>query len=555
MCGIFAFIKKSSKYDYIKTYKNFEKLRPRGPDNTQNRQINNSLLCFHRLAINDLSKSGNQPMKLDNNYLICNGEIFNHKTLKQQYNFSTNSKSDCEIILHLYKYYKSLNYDNLKIMNLICNDLDGEFSFLLYDTDIDHFFISRDPYGVRPLFYGLTSNKDYIFSSELKGLNNIAESVEQFKPGHFMIINNTIDYYDLKYDCYNDMTKNDIKYHCYNDMSKYDVKYSMIDSEANNDLKELNRIFREAVYKRMMSDKEICALLSGGLDSSLVAGILAQKLGPYKLKTFSIGLKGSPDLFYAKKVADFIKSEHHTIELTEKEFLDSIDEVIRVIESYDTTTVRASVGNYLVSKYIKENTNCKVVFNGDYADEVCGGYKYFKKTKDLEEFHNECLRLIGDIHYFDCLRSDRTISANGLEARVPFADKYFIDYYLKMHPKFRCSYNKIEKCPIRKAFENDNVLPNEVLWRSKEAFSDGVTSETRSWHTIIQEYIDNKVSDIEFNNENKYTYNKPILKESYYYRKKFDENYKKFEKVIPYYWMPKWCGEMTDPSAREIKLE
>ena len=300
-----------------------------------------------------------------------------------------------------------------------------------------------------------------------------------------------------------------------------------------------------------MSDKEICSLLSGGLDSSLVASIVSEKLGPNRLKTFAIGIEGSPDLKYAQMVADHIQSIHHSIELTEKQFLDAIEEVIYAIESYDTTTVRASVGNYLVSKYIKENTNCKVVFNGDYADEVCGGYKYFKKTKNPEQFHDECVRLVNDIHYYDCLRSDRSISNNGLEARVPFADKTFVNYYLSINPELRMSNNKIEKCMLRKAFEKDNLLPDSVLWRQKEAFSDGVTNETRSWHKIIQEFVDTQISDEYFeNNKNKYTHNTPVLKESFYYREIFEKYYPGKSNVIPYFWMPLWCEETNDPSAR-----
>ncbi len=330
-------------------------------------------------------------------------------------------------------------------------------------------------------------------------------------------------------------------------------KYNLYDETDEVILKGLNNVFREAVYKRMMSDKEICSLLSGGLDSSLVASIVSERLGPNKLKTFAIGIKGSPDLKYAQMVADHIKSVHHSIELTEKEFLEAIEEVIIAIESYDTTTVRASVGNYLVSKYIRNNTDCKVIFNGDYADEVCGGYKYFKKTQDPIEFHNECVRLVNDIHYFDCLRSDRSISNNGLEARVPFADKDFVEFYLSINPTLRMSYDKIEKCMLRKAFVKDNLLPEEVLWRFKEAFSDGVTVETRSWHQIIQEFVDNQITDEYFEqNKNKYDYNTPVLKESFYYREIFEKHYQGRGNVIPYFWMPKWCGDMTDPSAREI---
>jgi len=539
MCGIFSFIsdnKESIVSNYNVNYNNFIKLKNRGPDNTKCLILNNITLGFHRLCINDLSDSGNQPMKYKDYYLICNGEIFNHKELIKKYNFKTNSTSDCEVILHLYHYL--LNEYKIKkkseIINIICNDLDGEFAFILYDSNINVSYIARDPYGVRPLFIGTNdynNNKHFIFSSELKGMNNLVNNVKQFEPGSYMIISDDLSFY-----------KN--KYH----LIKYNNKQYLNYTEQT---KNLNKIFREAVYKRMMSDKEICSLLSGGLDSSLVASIVSEKLGPNKLKTFAIGLKGSPDLKYAKIVAEHIKSIHYSVELTEKEFLEAIETVIYAIESYDTTTVRASVGNYLVSKYIKENTNCKVVFNGDYADEVCGGYKYFKNSPSNKDFHNECIRLINNIHYFDCLRSDRSISNNGLEARVPFADKEFVNYYLSISPELRKSNNKIEKYMLRKAFEKDNLLPYSILWRQKEAFSDGVTSETRSWHTIIQEFVDTQISDEYFEeNKNKYTYNTPVLKESFYYREIFKKYYDNFDTIIPYFWMPKWCENTNDPSAR-----
>ena len=544
MCGIFATISKAVSNETINNNikTNFLKLIKRGPDNSKFEIVNNIFLGFHRLSINDITDAGNQPMQYNDYYLICNGEIFNYKNIIQRYNFNTKSNSDCEVILHLYNYL--VNKCNIKnksqIINTICNELDAEFAFILYDKKLETTYIARDPYGVRPLFIGTMPNNDnFIFSSELKGLNNLVKNAKQFNPGSYMTICNSND-------IDNNLIYNTGKYHNI-------ILYKGLKNNNKNILNCLNEIFREAVYKRMMSDKEICSLLSGGLDSSLVASIVSEKLGPNKLKTFAIGIKGSPDLKYAQIVADHIKSIHHSIELTEKEFLDSIEEVIIAIESYDTTTVRASVGNYLVSKYIKENTQCKVIFNGDYADEVCGGYKYFKNAPSEEDFHNESIRLVKDIHYFDCLRSDRSISNNGLEARVPFADKHFVSYYLSINPTLRMSNDKIEKCMLRKAFENDNLLPNEVLWRSKEAFSDGVTSETRSWHKIIQEYVDTQISDEYFEeNKSKYTFNTPVLKESFYYRKIFEKHYGGFSNVIPYFWMPKWCEETNDPSAREI---
>lgn len=549
MCGIFGYISKFLLTEnVINTHgisRGFNKIRDRGPNNTQHCLIDNIYLGFHRLAINDLSENGNQPMQLNNYFLVCNGEIFNYKKLKEEFNFEFRSNSDCEIILHLYDYFVKENRKD--IFNIICNLLDGEFAFILYDGNKQKTYIARDPYGVRPLFFGRSEFGDYVFSSELKGMCNLVESANQFNPGKYMVLkNNNIDNL-LK-------NKNII---CYS--TKYhNIDTNMIDNSKHiedNIIEEINSVFKEAVYKRMMSDREICSLLSGGLDSSLVSAILSKKLGPNKLKTFSIGLKGSPDLEYAKNVAEHIKSIHHSIEIEEEEFLNYIEEVIYKIESYDITTVRASVGNYLVGKYIKENSNCKVVFNGDFSDEVAGGYRYFKNTSNPDMFHNECVRLLENIHYYDCLRSDRSISTHGLECRVPFADKDFVNYYMSIDSKLRMSDKRIEKYLIRKAFEKENLLPEEVLWRKKEAFSDGVTSETRSWHKIIEEFVDKKISDNDFKTlQNNFSFNKPLTKEALYYRIIFERTYNKFENIIPYFWMPKWCGDVSDPSAREIKL-
>ena len=273
-----------------------------------------------------------------------------------------------------------------------------------------------------------------------------------------------------------------------------------------------------------------------------------------KLKTFSIGIKGSTDLEYAKNVADYIESDHHTIECTEEDFLKTIPEVIYNIESYDTTTVRASVGNYLVAKYIKENTDIVVVFNGDGSDEQ-SGYKYLRNAPNKKEFHKECLKLLNNIQYFDVLRSDRSVSSKwSLEARTPFLDKEFVQYYMTIDPKLKMYGDNglIEKYLLRKAFSGHNIIPDEVLWRPKEAFSDGCSSEERSWHKIIQEHVDKLITDDEFNiNKQKYKINPPLLKESYFYRKIFDSYFPGKANVIPYFWLPNWSDEI-DPSAREL---
>ena len=259
----------------------------------------------------------------------------------------------------------------------------------------------------------------------------------------------------------------------------------------------------ESVRKRLMSDRPIGCLLSGGLDSSLISAIVARefrKQGKGLLNTFSIGFQGSTDLQYARKVAEHIGSNHHEVLLTEKNFLDAIIPVIKTIESYDTTTVRASVGNYLISKYIKENTNITVVFNGDGSDEVAGGYLYMKNAPSSDEFHNECLRLLSEIHFFDVLRSDRSLSSKwSLESRTPFLDKSFVKTYLSLPVEYRIqSSHGIEKSLLRNAFKNDNLLPESVLYRQKEAFSDGVSSSENSWHNIIKKYNTYFVSHIIF---------------------------------------------------------
>ena len=268
-----------------------------------------------------------------------------------------------------------------------------------------------------------------------------------------------------------------------------------------------------------------------------------------QLETYSIGLKGSEDLKYARKVATFLDTKHHEIIVSEQNFLDAIPKVIKEIESYDTTTIRASVGNYLVAKYIKENSDAKVIFNGDGSDEVTGGYLYFHKSPDSIEFDKECKRLLDQIHYFDVLRSDRCISSHGLEARTPFLDKIFVSTYLSIPLILRNHVinNKCEKFLLRESFKG--FLPNEVLYRTKEAFSDGVSKQSRSWYEIIQEHTET----INIDRNKNYIHNPPQTKEQIYYREIFEKEYPNCEKVIPYFWMPKFV-DATDSSARTLDI-
>lgn len=538
MCGIFGIVinQDKSQKDLNKVFldQNFQKTRNRGPDNSQLISIYQDqhleiIFGFHRLAINDLSDVGNQPMYLDNCVLICNGEIYNFKQLKDQYHFDYHSKSDCEIILHMY--LKFGIEETLK-------QLDGYFSFMLWDLKNKFLWVARDPFGVRPLFIGYDKYDNYFFGSELKSIHQIAEQVERFPPGTFWELS---------------QPKNFQKYY------HYEYPYSINDNNEELICQNINKLFTQAVVKRLMSDRPIGCLLSGGLDSSLVSSLVARefkKNGKGVINTFSIGMPGSTDLYYAKKVADHIGSIHHHIELSPEQFLEAIPEVIYHIESYDTTTVRASVGNYLVGKYISENTDCVVIYNGDGSDEQ-SGYLYLRNAPNPEEFQQECIKLMKEIHMFDVLRSDRSISSNwSLESRTPFLDQSFVQYYMSIDPKLKM-YNsdRMEKYLLRKSFENENLLPTEVLWRPKEAFSDGCSSQEKSWHKIIQEHVDKLISDQEMSQaKDQYPHNTPVLKESLYYRQIFEKHYKNREHLIDHFWLPKWCGKQDDPSARALSI-
>ena len=529
MCGILYYQghKDISENDFNEA---INKLNLRGPDNNNTMQISeNKKMGFTRLSINDISSNGNQPLiKNDNYYLICNGEIYNHKELQQENEFQTKSNSDCEIIIHMYEKYG---------IEKTIKSLDGVFAFVLYDKSKNKIFIGRDPYGVRPLFMGKTPNNELLICSEVKPISSYCTTIKRFPIGTFGE--------------FNDNTSNDLCDILFQRYHNYDFTFN---NDSEEIIKEkIRQLFTQAVDKRLMSDRPIGCLLSGGLDSSLVSALVSRNYEPYTLNTFSIGMKGSTDLYYANLAAKHIKSKHHNIELTNDDFLNAIEETIYMIESYDITTVRASVGNYLVGKYIRKNTDCKVIYNGDGSEEIMGSYLWLSNIDNEEDFYTENLKLLTEISYYDVLRSDRSISDNGLEPRVPFLDKKFVDYVMSIPPKYKMFGNGvIEKKILREAFANTNLLPNEVLFRKKEAFSDGVSSQEKSWFQIIQEHLETQISDEEFNLKQKiYTHNPPHTKEALYYRELFEKHFKNHSNIIPHFWMPnpKWCN-VTDPSAR-----
>ena len=550
MCGIFFYINyetNSNKIEHIK--KSFNKSKSRGPDNSffeliNQYKINNYLykhiyIGFHRLSINGLNQISNQPFIKNDIYLICNGEIYNYKNLYKSLNISQSTNSDCEIIIDLYLYYSTQEDDaSSDKINYWIKLLDGVFSFVLFDMNKNIVIAARDPFGVRPMF---CDKKYTCFSSELKQINelNNFNDLIQFPPGHFCINNLDSKLQIIKYFTYGNIN-----------LPKFDLSIFSNNNFYNTLIK--NTLI-ESVKKRLLSDRKIGCLLSGGLDSSLITAIVSY-LSKKQIDTFSIGLENSPDIIAARKVAKFLDSNHHELIVTEDEMFNAIPDVIYAIESYDTTTVRASVGNYLISKYISENfPDIKVIFNGDGADEIAGGYKYFKFAPNNLYWDEECHKLLNNIHFFDVLRSDRSISFNGLEPRTPFLDKSFVQLYLSIPINVRKTDN-LEKNLIRESFKD--FLPQEILYRKKEAFSDGVSNENNSWFSIIQ----NKLKNDNFNFldyipiSQYYFVNVPITKEQKYYRFLFDKNYPNYANIIPYFWMPTWTsGEpATDPSARTI---
>ena len=478
MCGIWTLLK--SKPDLESAYlQAINRVRNRGPDSTSIHIDKNYIVAFHRLAINDISVNGNQPFyystSTHNYILVANGEIYNHKELENKYNILTESASDCEILLQL---FIELNED----FESFNNELRGEYAILIIKQhkilNTIEYFASTDPLSVRPLFYYINSSNEIGFSSLLTGLAEMSNNVHRLDQGS--IIKGTINF-----GISNDYT-----------ISKYIVENPIIlDYNINNDFTTLNKkivdTLIDCVKIRLESDRPIGCLLSGGLDSSLIAAIAAKELAKkgQKLRTFSIGMNGGTDIEYAKIVADHIGSDHTEFIFELDEGLKAIEEVIIATETYDITTIRASVGQYLIAKKIAETTDIKVILNGDGADECQMGYLYFYLFPDLISAKTERDKLLKQIHLFDGLRVDRNISYHGLEARVPFLDKNFVNLYYQIPTELLVPTKiYIEKYLIRTAFQKEmkDLLPDCILMRKKEAFSDGISSKEKSWYMSVK---------------------------------------------------------------------
>lgn len=500
-----------------------QRTESRGPDMTEILTLPSGILGFQRLAIMDLSFGGMQPFTRKTDAAICNGEIYGFREIKNEliekgYKFI--SDSDCEILLPMYLEYGLDMFSKL----------DAEYAAIIYDGKKDSFIAARDPIGIRPLFYGFSESGKIMFASEAKNLIGLTDKIITFPPGHY--------YADGKFTCYCDITATEGDY-------------------CNDDLevicKEIHDKLVAGIEKRMDADAPVGFLLSGGLDSSLVCAV-AQKMYPKKtIKTFAIGMtEDAIDLKYAQEVADYIHSDHTTIYMTKEEVLESLDEVIKLLGTYDITTIRASMGMYLICKKIHESSDVRVLLTGEISDELFG-YKYTDFAPSAEEFQNESQKRISELYMYDVLRADRCISSNSLEARVPFGDLDFVKYVMSINPEMKLNKYNMGKYLLRHAFEGD-YLPNNILYREKAAFSDAVG---HSMVDYLKEYADIYYSNEEFEILcEKYKYHaKPFTKESLLYREIFEKYYPGQAEMVVDFWMPnkEWEGcNVNDPSARVL---
>ncbi len=547
MCGIVAVFNPKGGCESLRdqVLSMSKKVRHRGPDWSGIYSCDTGLLAHERLAIVDPS-SGGQPLISpdEKKVLAVNGEIYNHqefrKQLEKKYAFKTNS--DCEVILALYE-QKGIQF---------LNELNGIFGFALYDLSTNSYLIARDHMGIIPLYHGWDKLGNHYVASELKSLEGVCNKIEIFPPGHYY----SSDEKELK------------KWY-----SKDWVSFDQV-KQNETSIENLRTSLESAVHRQLMSDVPYGVLLSGGLDSSIISAI-AKKYASKRIESqdkndawwpqlhsFSVGLEGSPDLKFAQKVADHIGTVHHEITFTLQEGLDAVKDVIYHLETYDVTTVRASTPMYLMARVIK-SMGIKMVLSGEGADELFGGYLYFHKAPDAEEFHNETIRKLDKLHLYDCNRANKALSAWGVEGRVPFLDKEFIDVAMTINPSDKMIRDgRIEKWVLRKAFED--YLPEEVAWRQKEQFSDGVGY---GWIDKLKETVESSVSDHEMEQkEFRFPINPPMNKEEYFYRSIFEEHFPSDSAALTVPSVPsvacstptalKWdkaFEEMNEPSGRAIQ--
>jgi len=521
MCGfIFS---SNTAIEKEKFEKSFNKITHRGPDDAEILTTGNSIWGFHRLAIMDLTNAGNQPFVHKNKELMCNGEIYNFEELRKFLEpfYVFHSHSDCEVLLPL---VEQVGIEAMVRM------LDAEFAFVLADNKTNEIWAARDPFGIRPLFYGYDrETKKIAFASEAKGLIDWCVDIKPFPPGHF--------YANGEFQLFNDAGN-----------SK-----TMIEKDLSEICEGIRWRLERAVIKRLHTDAPMGFLLSGGLDSSLVCAI-AQKHLDNPIETFAIGMESDPiDLRYAQEVANFLESRHHEIIITKQDVLKAVEPVIYHTETWDITTIRASIGMFLIAKYIHEKTNIKTLLTGEVSDEMFG-YKYTDYAPSAGAFQKEAQKRVRELYMYDVLRADRTLAANSLEARVPFADLDFANYVMSINPARKLNTHNKGKYLLRHAFEGTEYLPDEILFREKAAFSDAVG---HSMVDYLKENAENLYSDEDLEKApEKYPTHTPFTKESLWYRDLFEKFYAGYSDWIVDFWMPnkEWVGfKIDDPSARILK--
>ncbi len=518
MCSIIGYIGANLSEEEVRSY--FERTVSRGPDMTRILNLGNGFLGFHRLAIMGLNESGMQPFSAFGNSVVCNGELYGFRLLKkklEEKGYTFQSESDCELLLPLYREYGT---DMFRM-------LDAEFAMILYDGASGQLIAARDPIGIRPLYYGYLPSKEIIFASEPKNLVGLCRHILPFPPGHY--------YKDGKFVCYRNISK----------------PTALVEDDVETACKKIHDKLEAGILKRLDADAPVGFLLSGGLDSSLVCAVAARHLKK-PIRTFSIGMDiDAIDLKYAKQVADYLGADHTEVIISKEDVLAALPDVVALLGTYDITTIRASIGMYLVCKYIHEHTDLRVLLTGEISDELFG-YKYTDFAPSPEAFQQEAEKRIRELHMYDVLRADRCISVNSLEARVPFGDLDFVEYVMNLDPKRKVnSYGK-GKYLLRHAFEGD-YLPYDILMREKAAFSDAVG---HSMVDDLKEYAQQLYTDEQFEARRKrYTFAIPFTKESLLYRELFERYYPGQAEMVVDFWMPNkdWEGcNVNDPSARVL---
>ena len=518
MCSIIGYIGANLSEKEVRSY--FERTVSRGPDMTRILNLGNGFLGFHRLAIMGLNESGMQPFSAFGNSVVCNGELYGFRLLKkklEEKGYTFQSESDCELLLPLYREYGT---DMFRM-------LDAEFAMILYDGASGQLIAARDPIGIRPLYYGYLPSKEIIFASEPKNLVGLCRHILPFPPGHY--------YKDGKFVCYRNISK----------------PTALVEDDVETACKKIHDKLEAGILKRLDADAPVGFLLSGGLDSSLVCAVAARHLKK-PIRTFSIGMDiDAIDLKYAKQVADYLGADHTEVIISKEDVLAALPDVVALLGTYDITTIRASIGMYLVCKYIHEHTDLRVLLTGEISDELFG-YKYTDFAPSPEAFQQEAEKRIRELHMYDVLRADRCISVNSLEARVPFGDLDFVEYVMNLDPKRKVnSYGK-GKYLLRHAFEGD-YLPHDILMREKAAFSDAVG---HSMVDDLKKYAQQLYTDEQFEaRRKKYTFATPFTKESLLYRELFERYYPGQAEMVVDFWMPNkaWEGcNVNDPSARVL---